>query len=266
MRAGAWLLAAALGLAGCAAESPYVPPPMTGEPTPLQPPEEAWARVLKAAVDAQGRVDFNALVGNLADLERYVAWIYERSPERYPEHYRTRAHVVAFHVNAYNALALYNLLQAGLPASLSGSARKRLYEFRQLLVGGQLVTLAEYRERIRALGDPRLHFAVTGQMRSDPALAREPYRAQVLDAQLDRAARAFFNDDRNLRVDEARRTLVLSPLLQTYAPDFLAVAPSLGAYARRYRDGPVPTEYAQQFTAYDWTLRHAGPLPQIQRE
>src|SRR5690349_21816564 len=131
----AWVLAA--GLAACAIESPYVPPPMTGEPTPLYPPEEAWTRVLKASVDGSGRVDFNALIAAHKDLDRYVAWIYERSPERYPEHYRTRAHVVAFHLNAYNALVLYNLLQAGLPASLSGTDRKRLFERRKLLVGGQ---------------------------------------------------------------------------------------------------------------------------------
>ncbi|MGH8482270.1 MAG: DUF547 domain-containing protein [Nevskiaceae bacterium] len=256
------LLAALAGLAGCGAESPYVPPPMTGEPTPLHPPEEAWARVLKAAVDAQGRVDFNALIAVHADLDRYVAWIYERSPERWPELYRTRAHVIAFHVNAYNALALYNLLQAGLPASLSGGDRKRLYERRKMLVGGQLLSLSEYREQvIRALGEPRVHFAITSQFGHEPLLAREPYRAQVLDAQLDRAARAFFSDERHLRVEAGRRALVLSPILRIYAADFLAVAPSLAAYAGRYRDAPVPAGYAEESADFDWTLRHAGALP-----
>jgi hypothetical protein len=174
-----------------------VPPPLTGEPTPLYAPEEAWARVLKASVDAQGRVDFNALIAAHKDLDRYVAWVYERSPERWPELYRTRAHVIAFHLNAYNALVLYNLLQAGVPAA----PNRKFYEKRKLLVGGQPLTLAEYRAQVLALGDPRLRFAITRHAMSDPPLAAQPYRAEALDAQLDRAERAFFADARKLRLD-----------------------------------------------------------------
>lgn len=204
MIARAALLAAAVaGLAACAVESPYVPPPLTGEGTPLQPPEDAWARVLAASVDAQGRVDFNALIAAHADLDRYVAWIYERSPERWPEYYRTRPQVVAFHVNAYNALALYNLLQAGVPGSLSRSERKRLFETRKLLVGGQPLSLDQYRAQIRDLGEPRVDSAITSQFAHEPRLSREPYRAATLDAQLDRAARAFVADQR-LRKDANR--------------------------------------------------------------
>ena len=199
MSVRAALLAAALALAGCVAQSPYIPPPLTGEPTPLAPPEDAWARVLAAAVDAQGRVDFNALVAVHADLDRYVAWIYERSPERWPEIYRTRAQAVAFHVNAYNALALYLLLQTGVPPQVDRAA----FDKRKLLVGGQPVTLAAYRVQVLGLGDPRLAFAITRHAMSDPPLAREPYRAATLDAQLARAERAFHADPRGLRLDAA---------------------------------------------------------------
>lgn len=259
-------VAVVLVAAGCAIESPYVPPPLIGEGTPLHPPEEAWARVLKAVVAPDGRVDFQAVLANHKDLDRYVAWIYERSPERWPEFYRTRAHVVAFHVNAYNALVLYNLLQAGVPPSLSLLERKRMFEHRKLLVGGQPLTLTEYREQIRALGEPRVHFAITRQTRSDPLLAREPYRAAILDAQLDRAARAFLGDGNTVVVDPARHRVMLPPILEDYAPDFLQAAPSLAAYASRYLDSPLPADYAVQFGEHDWDLRYAGTLPQAGKQ
>ena len=114
-----------LGLlsAGCAS---FVPPPFTGEPSPPRPPEESWGRVLKTYVDDQGRVDFVGLSRNRADLDRYVAWVYERSPDKWPDLYPTPARVLAFHLNAYNALAMYNVLEAGIPQSLSGLAKVRL--------------------------------------------------------------------------------------------------------------------------------------------
>ena len=255
MNARAAVLGVVLALAGCGAESPYVPPPLTGEPTPFKPPEEAWARVLKAGVDPQGRVDFTAVLVDHADLDRYVAWIYERSPESWPDLYRTRAHVVAYHVNAYNALALYNLIQSGVPESLSLMDRKRFFERRKLFVGGQLMSLQEYRENvIRNLGEPRMHFALTSLLGSDPRLAKESYRAATLDQQLDRAARSFFAEERNLKVDHASRTIRLSPILSTYAQDFLKVAPSLTAYANRFLDAPLPADYVVEFADFDWTV------------
>ena len=247
--------ALALAAAGCAAESPYVPPPFTGEPTPVHPPEEAWARVLKACVDEQGRVDFPALMQNHKDLDLYVAWIYERSPQNWANLYPTKAHAVAYHLNAYNALSLYNLLQSGAPASLSLLDRRKFFEKRKLLVGGQPLTLQQYKDDvIRGLGDARALFAVTSLMGHEPGLQRAPYRAQVLDQQLDRAARAFFADPRHLRVDDAGRRIVLSPLLKAYQQDFLRDAASLPAYAAGFRDAGLPEAYSVEFAAEDWNV------------
>jgi len=244
-------------LAGC---TTYVPPPFTGEPTPLRPPEEAWARVLKNHVDEQGRVDFPGLARNAADLERYVAWIADRSPDRWPDLYPTRAHVAAYHLNAYNALAMYNMLGMGVPQSLSLLERREFFEKREMFVGGQPQSLRDYRAQIvEGLGDPRVHFALSSMLASDPRLAREPFRSAGLDQQLDRAARRFFAEERNLRVDERRRTIVLSAVIEANAPDFLRAAPSLAAYAGAFRDSPLPEGYAVEFAEFDWTVHRAGP-------
>jgi hypothetical protein len=254
-----WLM----GLANLAACTSYVPPPFTGEPTPARPPEEAWARVLKNYVDEQGRVDFAGLAANSADLERYVAWIYERSPDRWPDLYPTRKHVAAYHLNAYNALAMYNLLGMGVPKELSLLKRAEFFDKRQMFVGGEPLTLADYRERVvQGLGDPRVHFALTSLLAGDPRLSREPFRSAGLDQQLDRAARRFFADERNLRVDERRRAIVLSPILRDHAAEFLKAAPSLPAYASDFRDRALPEDYAVEFAEFDWTVRRAGSSPQ----
>lgn len=236
----------------------YVKPPFTGESTPLQPPEDAWARVLKQHVDAQGRVNFHALAQDRADLDRYVVWVVERNPDAWANLFPTPAHVAAHHLNAYNALAIYNLLDLGAPASLSLMARRAYLDKRQQFVGGQPLSLAEYRERIvQGVGDPRVLFALDSVLGGDPRLPREPFRAATLEAQLDRAARGFFADPRNLAVDARRRTITFAALLELHQDAFLRVAPSLPDYASRFLDAPLPRDYAVKFAAFDWTVRHA---------
>lgn len=236
----------------------YVKPPFTGESTPLHAPEDAWARVLKQHVDAQGRVNFRALAEDRADLDRYVVWVVERNPDAWPNLFPTPAHVAAHHLNAYNALAIYNLLDLGAPASLSLIQRRVYLDQRKQFVGGQPLSLAEYRERIvQSVGDPRVLFALDSLLGSDPRMPREPFGGATLDAQLNRAARAFFADPSNLAVDSGRRTVTLAALLEAHRDEFLRAAPSLTGYVSRFLAAPLPADYAVEFAAFDWTVRHA---------
>lgn len=248
-----------LALAALAAAcTVYVKPPFTGESTPLHPPEDAWARMLKQHVDAQGRVNFHALAQDRADLDRWVVWVVERNPDAWANLFPTPAHVLAHHLNAYNALAIYNLLDLGAPESLSRMARRAYLDKRKQFVGGQPLSLIEYRERIvMGTGDPRVLFALDSVLGGDPRLPREPFRAAVLDAQLDRAARGFFADPRNLAVDARRRTITFAALMEQHQGAFLRVAPSLPEYASRFLDTPLPRDYAVTFADFDWTVRHA---------
>ncbi len=262
MRLAAVALLALLALlaTGCAAT--LVPPPLTGEPTPLRPPVDAWARVLKTYVDEQGRVDFIGLSRNRADLDRYVSWIYDNGPANRPDMFRTPEQVLAYHINAYNALAMYNVLDSGIPETNAGFAKLRFFDQRELVVGGQLLSLRSYEnEVIRKLGEPRVHFALNGMSVGGPRLPREPFTAGKLERQLDRAARQFFAEERNVRVDAKERKVYLSEILDFYAEDFLAVAPSLLAYVNRYRSPPVPEDHDLEFIPYDWTINRQPLKP-----
>lgn len=247
MRALAFVL---VGLfSGCAIYGP----PKTA--TPSAEPREAWTRVLRDHVDAQGRINFATLAKQPDDLERYVAWVYGNGPNNRPELFRTPQEVLAYHLNAYNALAMYAVIQSGIPETNAGFGKARFFFLRRVRVGGERMSLHAYEnEIIRPLGDPRLHFALNCMSVGCPRLPREPFTADKLEIQLEREARLFFNEERNLRVDETSKTVWLSEILDFYPEDFLAVAPSLIAYANRYRKTPVPENYQVKFMPYDWTI------------
>jgi len=246
----------AVWLAGCAQ---LVPAP--GVEGPVRAPEEAWARVLDRFVDDEGRVDFAGLARDHDDLDRYVAWVYALGPNNRPEAFPSRADVLAHHVNAYNALAMYNVLQAGIPDSLAGLRKVRFFYFRQVSAGGEPISLYDYENRIiRPLGEERVHFALNCMVKGCPRLPRAPFRAETLEAELEREARRFFNESRNVRVDGEAHTVYFSEILRFYTEDFLARAPSLIAYANRYRAEPIPENFCIEFIPYDWRINSVGRL------
>ena len=238
-------------LVGCASVSR--PNLSIGAASPV--PYDAWARVLERYVDDQGRVNFAGVASDRADLDRFVAWIYDNGPNNQPQLFPTPAHVLAFHINAYNALAMHKVVQTGIPDSLSGLKKVGFFYLGKVQVGTEPISLYDYENKvIRALGDPRIHVALNCMSVSCPRLPREVFQGDVLDAQLEREAKNFFNEPRNVEVNEVAKSLKVSEILRFYTPDFLAKAPSLAAYVNRYRDVKVPESYAVDFFTYDWTI------------
>ncbi|MDX2220052.1 MAG: DUF547 domain-containing protein [Burkholderiales bacterium] len=240
-----------LTLAGCAS----VPrPTLMAEPDARE-PIEAWARVLDRFVDDAGRVDFKSLKADRTDLDRYVAWVYDHSPASHPALFPSRETVLAFHLNAYNALSMHNILESGIPDTLAGFAMVRFFWLAKVRVGGQDISLYDYENKvIRALGEPRVHFALNCMSVGCPTLPRVPFLATTLEAQLQRETLRFMNDPRHVRADASSRTVWLSEIFDFFPSDFLAVAPSFIAYANRYRADPLPADFQVKFIPYDWTV------------
>ncbi len=239
-------------LAGCAQ---LVPVPRGFAVIDRVAAEAGWARVLESRVDDRGRVDFEGLERDRSDLERFVAWIYSAGPNNRPEFFATREEVLAYHINAYNALAMYSVLAAGRPRSLSEYGLVRFFYLRRVAVGGESMSLYRYEnEVIRPLGEERVHFVLNCMALSCPRLPRVPFAAATLETTLAAESRRFLDDPRNVRVDPLRGVVWLSAILDFYPEDFLSKAPSLIAYLNGRREIPVPLDYKVEFVRYDWTV------------
>ena len=247
------LLAGLLG--GC---STFVPSPAMPPPT-VQAADAAWARVLSRFVNLRGEVDFETLSRERGDLDIYVRHVADTALDALPEGPERLAHMI----NAYNALSMFNVLQSGIPATHAGFNKLRFFVFRKLEIGGQPMSLRSFendliRPLARRRNDPRIHFALNCLALSCPALARMPFTAAGLDAELERETRAFFARPENFRIDSASGTLWLSELLDFYTEDFVPrPAASLLHYANRYVTQPAPPTLEVRFTPYDWTIANS---------
>lgn len=217
----------------------------------------AWARVLEAHVDYQGRIDFAGLAAAPARLERHVHWLASHGPATSPADYVTRDAILAHHLNAYNANAMLTVLRSGADGSLSLWRRIRVFVLAPIRIDGSWTSLYSYENRvIRSVGEPRVHFALNCMVKGCPELPRVPFSAELLETQLDRAAREFVRDRHNVRVDAPNGAVWLSSIFAFYTEDFLQERGSLIAYINQFRDvgETIPNALAIRFFLYDWTV------------
>jgi len=278
MRAALHVLAFTLllALAGCTTIQPV--PVADLSPTPIFGHDD-FDRVLQRFVNDAGRVDYAGLQRDPADLDRYYARVATYSPDSHPDLFPTAASRLAYWINAYNAVAIKTVL-AAYPINGVGDVRapfpfnlfmKRggFFFFRRAAYGGKttsLYYLEHYviRKRFR---EPRVHFALNCASRGCPRLPTMAFTGERLDEQLEREARRFFSEQRNLRIDHAARTVYLSSILKWYKAEFL------GWYAKRFPDAAATllnyvahyaperqadleraAAYAIEFVPYDWRL------------
>ncbi len=218
-------------------------------------PLDLWATVLQTYVDDEGRVDFAGLAENPEDLLGDLDFVGEVSPESHPERFPSRDSALAHYINAYNALAIYNVIDSGIPKSIGGLRKIHFFFIKRLDFGGRRISLYHLEhDLIRPLGEERIHFALNCMAVSCPRLPREPFTAEGLDQQLEHEARRFFAEKRNLEVQPEKRRVRVAETLDFYTEDFTAKTGSLIAYINRYYDGPIPEDFEVRFFDYDWTV------------
>lgn len=241
---------------------------MNERPAPLEPPRSVdldqwnadWTDVLAHHVDARGRVDFSGLAKDRAGLDEVVKFIAAADPESSPERFSTPNAGLAYYLNAYNALAMYGVLDAGVPKRFGWFGRIRFFLLRKFTMGGRAISLYRLENSIiRPIGDPRVHFVLNCMSVSCPRLPQSAFTANALDDQLTAAAREFVAEKRNVEVDDARKELRISAIFKFYTNDFLAQAPNLAAYINKYRQAPVPHDYTIVFDDYDWSINDQAP-------
>jgi hypothetical protein len=224
-------------------------------------PRDAWARVL-ATYHSGGGLDYAALQGDRQDLDLFLGSLASAKPEA-----MDLQDQIAFWINAYNAVVVHHVLEA-YPGIGSVKEVEGFFDELRFPVAGEQLTLDEIENRARVLGDPRVHFAVVCASTSCPDLRPEPYRGQLLEAQLESSTRAFLADTtKGLAWERSENTLELSSIFKWYAGDFTGGSTVIAFFVRgRVLDWilpHLPADLAGQLDSlspsvrymdYDWSL------------
>jgi len=180
-----------------------------------------------------------------------------------PAKLATRQEKLAFWINAYNVLAI-DLVASHWPLDSIKEVGSFLFPVWSKPAGqihGRTYTLKEIEtEEVRALGDPRVHAAIVSAASSCPSLAREPYMAASIDAELDRAFLGFVsNRDKGFALDRNTQTVRLSSLFKWFGGDFDAAGGVLKVIAAHLGDDDSKWLEAHRrptldFMTFDWRV------------
>ena len=229
---------------------------------PSAPDAAMFDAILKRYVRENGTVDYRSLRLEVEPLNRFVDQIGAVSPDSHPALFPTRAHRLAFWINTYNALVIWAMVKEypekktrlGSPAG-----RDQFFIKTAFKAGGRSRTLEDIETNAirKQFKEPRIHFAIVCASKGCPWLSREAYTAERIEMQLDRGARLFVNQRRNVRVDGARGEVRLSPLFDWYKEDFGGSEEAILSFIAKYRpDGILLRQgkWKLSYIEYDWGI------------
>lgn len=217
-----------------------------------------WASTLETYVDTEGRVDFYALKQQPSDLKKFVDAIEKISPISHPELFKTRDEVLAYHVNTYNALAMWGVLERDIPKNFNTLIKRAsFFKLRNVVIGGKKTNLYDYENKvIRPLDEARTHFALNCMVRGCPRLPQKIFQPETLDQSLQAASIEFFNQKKHIQIDHEAKQVKLSGIMKFYTKDFTPTGKKqdLISYVNQFVEQKIPEDYKVKYIKYDWTI------------
>jgi len=222
-------------------------------------PFDEYDALLKKYVDAQGRVDYNALKANDAQtVEKLYAIVAATGPDKTPNLYKGKNAALAYYLSAYNVLVWKNVID-NIPKLRR--VDQGLYSFfrnPEFQVNGAEVDLDDLEKKIirPRFKDGRIHFALNCASGGCPKLPREAFTPDKVQAQLDSESKVFCNEKRNVDFDPTTKALKLSMIFKWYKEDFGGSDMSTITFINKYRPdtAQLPPDAKISYIDYDWRM------------
>ena len=274
---------ALLLLAGCGADM-RTPPSPSFDPTP------AWGTFLGQIVTAEGLIDYELLRADPEPLADFVGYIAVHGPETDGYRLLDDNRRLAWHLNAYNALVLWGILEHWPLSSVHDvkgplGTPSAFFWWPRFGVDNERMNLHRYEQNVilATYEEPLAHAALNCASRSCPPLRGELYRAKALENQLADQMRRWVASGSAVTMEgdpASGGRFVFNAIFDWYAEDFAiwagattpcqAIRPyAASADTAATVDTPnalttaldVAPDCPHTFAPYDWRLNDARAAP-----
>ena len=230
-----------------------------------------WDALLRKYVDRAGYVNYTTWKTSPQDVQRldlYLASLSQGALKRSA----SRNAILAFWINAYNAVTVKGILHA-YPIESIQDLRSTLgfgydiWDDLLLIVGGTKFSLNQMEHEIlRKIKEPRIHFAIVCASVGCPKLRNEAYTDDKMESQLSANGKAFFKDQTKFRYDPKEGRIHVSKILKWFGKDFGPTAADQMAAIAPYLPNESTKRFARSSAArvsyldYDWSLNDQAKL------
>lgn len=205
-----------------------------------------WNSLLKQLVSEKGNVDYNGFIQQRRTLSNYITSL----SDHIPDETSSRAYVLAYWINAYNAMTI-DLIIRHYPLQSIKDIEKP-WDQRHWKLGEKWYNLNEIEHQIlRKMNEPRIHFAIVCASYSCPKLINRAFTADNLELELTRATEDFLSDASKNNI--AENHLELSKIFQWFAKDFKQDG-SLIHFLNQYSKIRISEKAKKRFKPYNWDL------------
>ncbi len=224
-----------------------------------------WNDLLSRYVDRDGDVAYARWHASSEDRQKLAGYLDKLSSVDLDAP-SAQSEKLAFWINTYNAVTISGVLHHYPITSIRDIASEaggfNIWDDYRLYVDRKPYSLNQIEHDVlRKMNDPRMHFAINCASKSCPALSREAYTSERLDAQLTQGARRFFANPANLSQDNG--AIRVSSLIDWYGEDFGDTDTEVLARLRPWlpikpRPSANHDEAPLRYLDYDWSLNAAG--------
>ena len=209
-------------------------------------------------VDGNGDVDYTAWKANdVGTLTDYLESLSAADPDKKA----SKASKLAYWINAYNALTIYGILEKYPTSSIRNHTSVlfgyNIWKDLKLQVAVQTYSLDQMEHEIlRKMNEPRIHFAIVCASHSCPRLLNEAFEAEKIEQQLNSNAKLFFKDTENFSLDEDKKILYLSSILDWFGEDFGKDTPTVVQAIKPWLPDTNAdmTDWKVKYLPYSWKL------------
>ncbi len=161
---------------------------------------------------------------------------------------------VAFIVNAYNILAINNVVNR---YPIEGPLKvKGFFSDKSFSIGSVALGLDDLEKKILfgKSKDARLHLALSCAAVGCPPLSNDVFLPKTIDAQLKEQAIISINDPSFIRIDRIKKEVQLSQIFEWYSHHFGNSKSQKIAFLNKYLKEPISNDYKVKYYNYDWNL------------
>ncbi|MCH2198000.1 MAG: DUF547 domain-containing protein [Flavobacteriales bacterium] len=215
---------------------------------------DRWNSLVEKHVSEDGWVNYEGFIADSLLLNSYLDLV----ETHHPNQKWSITEQKAYWINAYNAFTVRLIIRKYPTESikdLGGSLYKinTPWDIRFIMIEGQDYDLNNIEHDIlrKQWDDPRIHFAINCASVSCPKLLNHSFSSEVLNVQLDQAARDFINDPSRNTITTERAEL--SRIFKWFKGDFTREM-ELWEYINQFSVVQITADTKISFKEYDWNL------------